>query len=115
MDEDPNLPVLLDNMDATGTWAATAELRAWERGQLQLVAGERLLDVGCGHGDAGLDLAADLGADGELVAIDASAAMVGSARARRASSARGRPTFDGRRRSSRSAARTRASLGARSA
>ena len=51
VDDDPNAAVLLDAMDATGRWAATRRLRAWEREQLRLTPGERLLDVGCGLGD----------------------------------------------------------------
>lgn len=69
-------------MDATSRWDATIELRAWERDRLRLVAGERLLDVGCGLGEAALALAVDLGASGEVVGIDASAAMLAVARER---------------------------------
>ncbi len=76
VDDDPNAAVLLHTMDATATWEATRQLRAWERVQLALTPGERLLDVGCGLGDAALALAADVGADGEIVGIDASAEMV---------------------------------------
>ena len=82
VDDDPNVPVLLDTMDATGEWTATIELRRWERQRLQLVTGERLIDVGCGTGDAGLALGADIGVDGELVGIDSSAAMLEAARGR---------------------------------
>ncbi len=84
VDDDPNAAVLLNTMDATAAWEATQQLRAWERVQLALAPGERLLDVGCGLGDAALALAADLGADGEIVGIDASAEMVRGARARAA-------------------------------
>jgi ubiquinone/menaquinone biosynthesis C-methylase UbiE len=62
-------------------------LRAWERDQLSLHAGQRILDVGCGLGDAALALAEDLGDDGEVVGIDTSAAMVAVAQ-KRASGAR---------------------------
>lgn len=82
VDDDPNAAVLLNTMDATAAWEATQQLRAWERVQLALAPGERLLDVGCGLGDAALALAADLGTDGEIVGIDASAEMVRGARAR---------------------------------
>jgi len=82
VDDDPNVSVLLGTMDATGRWDATIRLRAWEREQLGLTAGRRLLDVGCGLGDAALLLAADLGSEGELVGIDASAEMIAGARAR---------------------------------
>jgi AcrR family transcriptional regulator/protein-L-isoaspartate O-methyltransferase len=82
VDADARTPVLLDAMDATGSWPATAELRAWERVRLHLRRGERLLDVGCGLGDAGRVLASDVGPDGAVLGIDASAAMVEAARAR---------------------------------
>jgi ubiquinone/menaquinone biosynthesis C-methylase UbiE len=82
VDEDPNLAVLVATMDATARWAATRELRAWERTQLQLRKGERLLDVGCGLGEASLALAEDLGTAGEVVGIDASTAMLTVARER---------------------------------
>ncbi|MEQ1872738.1 MAG: methyltransferase domain-containing protein [Ilumatobacteraceae bacterium] len=41
-----------------------------------MVAGQRLIDVGCGLGEAALALAADLGDDGEIVGIDVSAEML---------------------------------------
>ena len=76
VDDDPNVAVLLATMDATAGWEATRCLRAWEREQLRLGPGQRLLDVGCGLGDAALALAEDLGDDGEIVGVDASADMV---------------------------------------
>lgn len=76
VDEDPNVAVLVATMDATARWAATRELRAWERSRLHLFEGERLLDVGCGLGEASLALAEDLGTDGLVVGIDASTAML---------------------------------------
>jgi hypothetical protein len=51
VDDDPNVPVLLATMDATAGWEATRSLRSWERDQLGMVGGERLLDVGCGLGE----------------------------------------------------------------
>ena len=84
VDEDPNLAFLIDTMDETGRWGATRDLRAWERRHLQLDPGDRLLDVGCGAGDAVLALAADLGPTGAATALDVSAAMVSAARARSA-------------------------------
>jgi SAM-dependent methyltransferase len=92
VDEDPNVSVLLETTEATGRWEATLRLRAWERERLNLTPGQRLLDVGCGLGDAGLALADDLGSDGEMVGIDVSAAMIAGARAR-ARTARGRVRF----------------------
>jgi SAM-dependent methyltransferase len=84
VDDDANVDVLLGTMDATGEWPAVRELRAWERRQLGLRPGQRLLDVGCGLGDAALALAADLGDDGDVVGIDSSSAMVATANARAA-------------------------------
>lgn len=82
VDDDPNVAVLLANMDATAGWEATRQLRAWEQRTLCLKDGQRLLDVGCGLGDAALALAAELGADGEVVGIDSSAEMIAGAQAR---------------------------------
>ncbi len=83
VDDDRNVPFLVATMEATSRWDATREVaRAWEQDQVGLRAGERLLDVGCGLGDAALALAADLGATGEVVGIDASAAMLVVARER---------------------------------
>lgn len=73
---------LIANMDATSGWDATRRLREWERLELRLAAGDRLLDVGCGTGDAALGLTSDLGPAGEVVGIDASATMLAEARAR---------------------------------
>ena len=58
------------------------DFAAWEREQLNLIPGQRLLDIGCGLGDAALALADDLGSDGEIVGIDTSAEMIASARSR---------------------------------
>src|SRR4029077_54209 len=92
VDEDPNVEVLLATMDTTAGWEATRRLRAWERRQLRLEDGQRLLDVGCGLGDAALAFAADLGLGGEVVGIDASAEMIAGARSR-AHAARCRTRF----------------------
>ena len=82
VDADPHVSVLVATMAATEAWQATQRLRAWERQHLGLVHGERLLDVGCGRGEAAISLAFDLGTTGELVGIDASAAMLQVARRR---------------------------------
>ncbi len=82
VDDDPNVPILIHTMDTTAQWDATRTLRMWERHHLDLADGERLLDVGCGLGEAALSLADDLGASGEVVGIDASAAMIAAARER---------------------------------
>ncbi len=52
VDASPDPGVLLAGMIANAGWSATIDLRAWERDHLQLTTGERILDVGCGLGDA---------------------------------------------------------------
>ena len=84
VDERADTSALIANMDSTSKWEATQRLRRWEADELGLTEGERLLDVGCGPGDAALSLAAFLGRTGELVGIDASAAMINMARTRSA-------------------------------
>jgi SAM-dependent methyltransferase len=75
---------LVAMMDAASAWPAVRTLRAWERERLALRPGERLIDVGCGPGDAALALGAALGPAGEVVGVDSSEAMVGAARERAA-------------------------------
>jgi LmbE family N-acetylglucosaminyl deacetylase/SAM-dependent methyltransferase len=84
VDDQTDVPMLLRAMDETAEWEATKQLRAWERAQLSLRPGQRLLDVGCGLGTAALALAVDLGDDGEVVGIDGSEAMLVEARTRAA-------------------------------
>ncbi len=76
VDDDPNVSVLLATMDTTAKWEATRQLRSWERSELGLGSGQRVLDVGCGLGEAALALADDLGDDGEVVGIDVSTEML---------------------------------------
>lgn len=85
VDGDAYVEVLLDTMDATREWLAVRELRAWERRALGLQPRHRLLDVGCGLGDAALALAADVGVDGAVFGIDSSSAMVAAANSQAAS------------------------------
>jgi SAM-dependent methyltransferase len=80
VDDDANADVLLATMEETAGWVATRRLRSWERAHLTLARGERLLDVGCGLGEAALGLAVDLGDSGEVVGIDASERMLRVAR-----------------------------------
>ncbi len=82
VDDDGHVSVLVEAMDATGRWDATRVLREWERQGLELCLGERLLDVGCGPGEALVSLAAELGATGEVVGLDSSAEMLEVARRR---------------------------------
>ena len=82
VDASPDPNALLAGMIAHSGWKATIDLRAWERDRLRLAAGERLLDVGCGLGEATRALAIDLGRTGEVVGVDASTAMLAAARSR---------------------------------
>lgn len=82
VDDHPDVATLLAAMDETARWEATQQLRAWERERLSLRPGQRLLDVGCGLGDAALALSLDLGEDGEVVGIDGSEVMLTEARVR---------------------------------
>jgi SAM-dependent methyltransferase len=82
VDQQPDPKMLLAAMDETAGWEATRQLRAWEREHLALAPGQRLLDVGCGLGDAAVALATDLGRAGEVVGIDGSEVMLAEARVR---------------------------------
>jgi SAM-dependent methyltransferase len=82
VDAEANVAFLVATMEATSRWDSIRKLRAWERGHLELREGERLLDVGCGLGDAAVALSSDLGPTGQVVGIDASAAMLAVARDR---------------------------------
>jgi len=82
VDDEPNVAFHVATMEATARWDSINGLRSWEREHLRLRAGERLIDVGCGLGEAALALADDLGATGEIVGVDASAAMLAVARER---------------------------------
>lgn len=84
VDDQPDVSLLLNAMDETAQWEATKQLRAWEREKLSLRSGQRLLDVGCGLGDAALALSVDLGDQGEVVGIDGSEVMLAEARVRAA-------------------------------
>ena len=75
---------MVDGMDATTGWAAVQQLRAWERGRLDLRDGETLLDVGCGPADAGIALVSAAGPDARLLGFDASDVMLTVARERAA-------------------------------
>ena len=82
VDAQPDPSVLTTGMEQTAQWPAVRTLRAWEREHLALAAGDRVVDVGCGLGDVATELAALVAPGGELVAIDASNAMLDLARAR---------------------------------
>lgn len=82
VDDQPDVGMLLSAMDETAQWEATKQLRAWEREHFQIRSGQRLLDVGCGLGDAALALCINLGHQGEVVGIDGSEVMLAEARVR---------------------------------
>lgn len=82
VDGEENIEFHVATMEDTSRWEAIRELRSWERAQLGLRVGERLLDVGCGLGDVTLAYAADVAPGGEAVGVDASAAMLRVARKR---------------------------------
>jgi len=82
VDDDENVSFHVATMEMTSRWRSIRRLRAWERERLGLRAGARLLDLGCGLGDVAVALAEDLGPTGEVVGIDASAAMLTVARER---------------------------------
>jgi SAM-dependent methyltransferase len=84
VDAQPDAALLIKGMEATARWPAARQLRAWERRQLALKPGERLLDVGCGLGDVAITLASDVAPAGSVVAIDASESMLEVARRRAA-------------------------------
>jgi ubiquinone/menaquinone biosynthesis C-methylase UbiE len=57
-------------------------VRRVARDALRPVPGQRLLDAGCGAGEVARDLAVEVGAAGEVVALDSSATTVAAARQR---------------------------------
>jgi SAM-dependent methyltransferase len=79
VDAQPDTSFLVDGMLATAQWPSVRRLRAWERERLALRPGDRLLDVGCGAGDAACALAGDVIPDGTVLALDASEAMLAAA------------------------------------
>ena len=80
VDDQPEAELLVTTVEATARWPAVQQLRRWERGQLALGPGDRLLDVGCGIGDVALALAEDVVPGGHVVAVDASRVMLDRAR-----------------------------------
>jgi SAM-dependent methyltransferase len=72
---------LLDAMRATADWPAVRELRAWTRPALDAMAGDTVLDVGCGLADVLIDLGQTSSVAVQLMGVDSSAAMLAAARA----------------------------------
>jgi arsenite methyltransferase len=62
--------------------AAVRAQRAATRALLDLAPGQAVLDLGCGPGHLAAELAAELGADGQVLAVDRQASMVVAARER---------------------------------
>ena len=84
VDDDPNVAVLIETMDTTARWDSTCDLRTWERHQLGLGSGQRLLDVGVVSERRHSPLPTNFGGSGEVVGVDASATTPRVARERAA-------------------------------
>lgn len=82
VDHQADPAMLVAGMDATAQWPAVKRLRAWEREQLQVAAGDAVLDVGCGTGDVLVELAGLNAPGGTAVGVDASEQMLSAATAR---------------------------------
>jgi SAM-dependent methyltransferase len=82
VDSQPDPARLIAGMETTATWPSVKYLRTWERERLRLRPGDRLLDVGCGLGDAADALSAEVMPGGAVVGVDASDAMLAVARSR---------------------------------
>jgi SAM-dependent methyltransferase len=82
VDSQPEPDRMVAAMDATATWPAVRQLRAWERDHLGLEPGERVLDLGCGTGDVSVALAADVSPGGSVLGVDACDAMLEAAQRR---------------------------------
>ncbi|HKY14654.1 MAG TPA: methyltransferase domain-containing protein [Microthrixaceae bacterium] len=82
VDAQPDPSLLTTGMELTAQWPAVRTLRAWERERLAVAAGDQVVDVGCGLGDVATELALLVAPGGEVVAIDASNAMLDLARSR---------------------------------
>ena len=82
VDSQPDPGQLVAGMEITATWPSVKYLRTWDRERLGLAPGDRLVDVGCGLGDAAHELSADVMPGGAVVGLDASEAMLAVARQR---------------------------------
>jgi len=76
------LAMLIAALETMGNHAEIRKVRRAAWAQLRPCAGQRLLDAGCGGGDIARELAAAVGPDGEVVALDFSAATLAAARER---------------------------------
>jgi ubiquinone/menaquinone biosynthesis C-methylase UbiE len=72
----------LDVLDRLAALPAIRRVRATARTALDVRPGRRLLDAGCGVGEEARELARMVGPDGEVTAVDLSAAFIATARER---------------------------------
>jgi SAM-dependent methyltransferase len=84
VDHAPDPALLIANMDAADSNVAVERLRAWAANALDLRAGSRLLEVGCGTGTAAMALSNRVSNSGHVRGIDASALMIEEATRRAA-------------------------------
>jgi SAM-dependent methyltransferase len=85
VDHGPDPAALIAQMDDAARYEGVRQLRDWTMRQLRLRPGQRAIDVGCGPGTTTLALAAEVGASGLAIGVDASDAMITEARRRTAS------------------------------
>jgi SAM-dependent methyltransferase len=79
VDAMPDPAMLVRAMDETGEWPAIRQLRQQASEWLGARTDQRLLDVGCGPGDAAIALAEAMAGRGQVVGVDASQVMVDEA------------------------------------
>jgi ubiquinone/menaquinone biosynthesis C-methylase UbiE len=82
VDASGDAETLVAALDEQANLPAIERLRATVIGLLAPRSGDRLLDAGCGTGDVARQLAAEVGPDGQVVGIDASATMIAEANRR---------------------------------
>ncbi len=82
IDDQPDPGFYVDLMDRANRLAAILEVEAVAIAQLGLTTGGRLLDVGCGTVEDTRRVAAVVGPEGSAVGVDASRAMIETARER---------------------------------
>lgn len=84
VDRAPDSTWFIDFMDLANANPEYGQIRHTLAEGLSPLAGQKVLDVGCGTGDDALELAEQVGADGLVVGTDISEAMVTEARRRAA-------------------------------
>jgi SAM-dependent methyltransferase len=82
VDDGPDATALVTALDEQGALPAMQRLRAAAFDMLDIQLGHRVVDVGCGPGDAARAVAAFVGTDGLVVGIEASQMMLDEARRR---------------------------------